>query len=79
MMIKPFNKEHIQIILKYVWNDEFRHFDELYQISQDYPDVLTTGYFEDPKNIGKMLSLNHKFGRTDHVFHTLLELKFMSL
>ena len=63
------NKEHIKQILEYLWDDELKHFQEIYDIELSYS-------FEDKEDIAKCINLNVKNNMTDNIFHTLLTLKY---
>lgn len=65
------NKEHIKQILEYLWDDKLQHFQETYDVNfEDCTD------FEDKEEIAKCINSNVKCNMTEHIFHTLLTLKY---
>lgn len=63
------NKEHIRQIIDYLWDDELKHYQELYDIEEEID-------FESKEDIAKRINLNVKNNMTEHIFHTLLTLKY---
>ena len=78
-----YNKDHIEQIVNYLWEDEMTHFQEMYEDefeeNEQLPENLEDFSWDKKEEVGRFLNLCLRYDRTSHIFYTIVQLHYQTL